>query len=410
MPVHLDRLPAKAFRPARPRLWLWLTLLGLCLLAGVVGALLFAPVALREQPARFWALAIGLPMLGWVLLGFARAVVYSGQHGAADGWDDARKADLDRRLRRARRSQQVLAVSLQTALRAPGAAQPVQLVALLGNTAGLKTQPCSITGETARHSRLPGDLSEAPALAALRVMKQLLDDLKPALAQVAETTPLALLLQLDSGAAEKDQREAWQQAWRESAFPQPVTPLEGSGLAALDDWLDQRIADPAMLLVVAVQLAPTALEGAAQVAVGLLLGNRLTQTRLAPIAYLYRPEQERQPAPEHLLYAAQQALLWAPLEPQAVRDTWRAGVDPARDGAVATALAQVALPAQNTSRFHNLDALLGQAGGAAAWLAIAAAAQAAESGAGPQFIFSGDGSAGAGLWGTAVSPAAPISK
>ncbi len=174
-------------------------------------------------------------------------------------------------------------------------------------------------------------------------------------------------------------------------------------MAAVDQWLDQRINDQAMLMIVALQLAPEQAEGTAEVAVGLLLGNRLTQSTLAPIAYLHRPEQERELTDVDLLYATRQALDWVPLQAQAVERVWRAGIDAQRHAAIATVLREVPMPDQLPRGVCNLDAMLGHPGCASPWLAVVTGTQAIQRGAGPQFIFSG-GAAASGLWGTVLMP------
>ena len=68
------------------------------------------------------------------------------------------------------------------------------------------------------------------------------------------------------------------------------------------------------------------------------------------------------------------------------------------------------LPKQPKQELCDLDALLGHAGHASPWLAIVAAAQTLERGAGPQFVFSGGSTSDAGLWGTVLTPASPPSK
>ena len=100
MSVRLDTVPARARRPARPRVWLWLGLFFLCLLLGIGGSLWLADGPLHQQPVDFWNLALGLPLLGWCVLGFARVLLHIGKQAAADGWDDAREKDLTRRLRK----------------------------------------------------------------------------------------------------------------------------------------------------------------------------------------------------------------------------------------------------------------------------------------------------------------------
>ncbi|VVN45872.1 hypothetical protein PS655_05815 [Pseudomonas fluorescens] len=411
MPIRLDQVPALAPRPGRPKGWLWLGALPLLLLLlGVGGTFLFATPTLRQHLVSFWELALGVPLLGWGLLSFGRVLLYFGQQQVADGWDKAREEDLTRKIRRARRSQQVLAVSLHTALREPGASSVTQLHALLEGVKALKAQPSRRDQTVLRHSRVAGDTDEVPELALHRLLTQVLADLSPTLTQIPDATPLALLLEIDSALPEKVLQRVWQQIWRESGIRQSTVPVEGNGLVALDQWLDRRIRDQAMLLVVSSQFAPQQPEGTAEAAVGLLFGNRMTQTVLPPMAYLHRPEQEREPTTDALLYVARQALDWVPLDAQSIEQTWRVGVDAQRDAALTTVLAEVPIPSKHNQGFYDLDSALGHPGKAAPWLAIATATQAIQCGAGPQFIFSGGGCVDTGLWGTVLTPVSSLSK
>ncbi len=403
MSVRLDKVPALAARPARPRFWLWLGLLLLCLLLGMGGSLLFADDPLPQWPVDFWGLAVGVPIFGWCVLSLLRVAVYFGQQGAADGWDAAGEEDLIRKIRQGRRSQQLLSVSLHTAFRNPEDQSDEQLNKLDSGTQSLKAQPTRLGEGPLRHSRLHCGADESSNDLLLRVMTQVLSDLAQTLAQVPEDRPLALLLEIESSFSEDLLCRVWQQAWAESGIRQTTVPVEGCGLAAVDQWLDQRINDQAMLMIVALQLAPEQAEGTAEVAVGLLLGNRLTQSTLAPIAYLHRPEQERELTDVDLLYATRQALDWVPLQAQAVERVWRAGIDAQRHAAIATVLREVPMPDQLPRGVCNLDAMLGHPGCASPWLAVVTGTQAIQRGAGPQFIFSG-GAAASGLWGTVLMP------
>ncbi|PNB70916.1 hypothetical protein C1X64_27570 [Pseudomonas sp. GW456-E7] len=408
MAVRLDQVPAMASRPAPPRIWLWLGLLTLLLLACAGATLVFSTPALRQRPMDFWALALGVPLLIWSMLSFGRALLYISQQRAADGWDESRVEDLTRKLRRGRRSQQVLSVSLHTALREPGQEQSRQLDALLSGTKALKTQSSWLDSTLLRHSRLPYGTHEAPEQVLLQVMVQVLADLGKTLAQVPDDTPLALLLEVDSALPEHLLHRVWRQAWSESGIRQSTVPVEGDGLEALDHWLDHRIADQALLLVVAVQFAPQNPEGRAEAAVGLLLGNRLTQNAVPALAYLHRPEAQREPTTEALLQAAHQALIWAPLDGEPIVHAWRSGVGAQHEEAITTVLAHIRMPMPNTQGFCNLDSLLGHPGVASSWLPIAAATQAIARGTGPQFIFSGGSCREAGLWSTVLVPVPPL--
>jgi hypothetical protein len=406
MPIRLDKIPAPALRPQPPHFLLWLGLLLLFCLLGTGGTLLFGDETLPQRPADFWRAALVFPILGWFVLGFGRALLYVGEHGAAEGWDEAREEDLIRKIRQGRRSQQVLGVSLQTALQQLGDEPSIQLEALLSGANALKSQASRMDGAILRHSCLSCDADENPEALLLGIWAQTLAELAPTLAQLPADQPLALLLDVETGLPEKQWRRVWRHAWRESGIRQPVTPVDGSGLAALDLWLDQRIHDRALLLVVAVQFAPQQPEGTAEAAVGLLFGNRLTQTTLAPIAYLHRPEQERTPSSDDLLYATRQALDWVPLESTSIERVWRVGIDAQRAVAVASVLNKVPMPV-NKAGLCDLDAMLGHPGCAAPWLGVATGTQAIARGVGPQFIFSGAGGA-AGLWGTVLMPVSAL--
>ena len=402
MPIRLDKIPTPALRPERPRAWLWLSLLVLFLLLGVGGALLFSDEPSLQRPVEFWRLAIGVPFLGWCLLGFGRFLLHVGEHSVADGWDEAREEGMILNIRQGRRSQQVLAASLYTALRVPGEPPTQQLDRLLSGVTSLIAQPSRQGGTTSRHSRLSSDTDVDPKRTLLRILKPMLADLVPILAHLPDDQPLALLLEVDTGLPEEQWRRVWQRAWRESGIRQSSTSVEGGGLAALDQWLDHRIRDQALLLVVALQFAPQQPEGTTEVAVGLLFGNRLTQTTLPPIAYLHRPEQERKPTADDLLYATRQALDWVPLDAQSIEQVWRVGIDSQREAAIAGVLADVPMGGSKPG-VCNLDALLGFPGCASPWLAIAAAAQTVQRGTGPHFIFS-DSVAADSLWGTVLMP------
>ncbi|WP_305955565.1 hypothetical protein [Pseudomonas sp. GL93] len=379
------------------------------MLLGVAGTFLFGTEALRQQPLRFWGLALGGPLLGWCLLGFGRALLYLGQQQVADGWDKAREEDLVEKVRRGRRVQQVLGVSVNTAWRAHDALSTTQLDFALSGDKALKAQ-ASKQGTVSRHSRIAADKHEVPEVTLLRILAQLLADLAPILEQLPDNQPLALSLEVDSALPENVWQQVWQQAWNKSGIRQRTTPIERGGLEAVDQWLDYRIGDQALLLVVALRFAVQQPENTAEAAVGLLFGNRLTQTLLPPMAYLHRPEQEREPSNDALCYAAHQALDWVPLTAQSIEQTWRAGVDASHDATLAAVLAEVPLPAKPNEGFYNLDALLGNPGKASPWLAMALAAQSIHCGAGPQFIFSGSDCVGTGLWSTVLTPLPSLSQ
>ncbi|MGV6398120.1 hypothetical protein ACTUVN_004797 [Pseudomonas caspiana] len=406
MPVKLDEVPPAMRAPASPRAWLWLLLLLLSLLSGVALTLWVSGDDLAQQPDRFWLTALGPSFLIWCSLGFLRAMLYAGESGVAESWNDTREEDLARKMRRGRRSQQVLAISLHTALRGAGADGAVQQrAALHSGHKALTVQPDWQAREGGlRHSRLTYEQGDQPQVLLRRVLAQVLSDIATVLEKLPDDQPLALLLEMNSNVAQSTLRELWQEVWAESGIRQTITPVEGRGLSVVDDWLDQRIRDQALLLVVAFQLSPADALDTAEAVVGLLFGNRLTQTVLEPLAYLHRPEQERESGAEPLLDATRQALDWVPVEASAIQHVWVAGADPARTGDISKALNGLPMLKEYRQGLHDLGAFLGQPDCAAPWLAIAAAAESANAESTPQFIFNGESATDSRLWCSVVTP------
>lgn len=409
MAARLDQIPALALRPSSPRGRLWVGLLLLFLTLGLAAAWLFVDQSLAEQPVEFWILAAGIPCGCWCLLFLCRAIHYLGLETAANGWNQAREEHLSRTLQIARRHQHVLDVSLYTALRADDQTASEQLDALLNDTKALKTQPCRQEG-IALHSRLAGEESREPKQVVRETLLLVLTDLAKTLDRLPEQTSLALLLEVDSALSEADTAEAWREAWQAAGIRQSATPLNGRGLEALDQWLDERSGDPALLLVVALQVAPQLPANTAEVAVGLLLGNPGHHSPLTSMACLHRPEQEGGAPGEGLRQAADLALNWVPVASSRIEHVWRVGIAAQREASMTTVTHALELSTRHATAHHNLDTLLGYPGKAAPWLAIAAASQALQRGAGPQFIFSGEGADASGLWGTVLMPVPPIKQ
>lgn len=411
MAVRLDKVPPSAERPSPPSVWLWLGLLLVALLAGFGLTLWLGGEAVRQRPLQFWGLAVGLPVAIWLVLLLVGVLAHLMDISAADGWNRAREEDLLSKLRRGRRVQQVLAVSLYSALREETDESGLaQMQALVGDQSALQNQAVRGNDELhCRHSQLPevldpiGKALTGEALLS-RLYRQVLTDLEAVLNSLPTERPLALLLETDSALPQSQQLTAWSAAWAASGIRQATTLVQQRGLDAVDHWLDARIDDQALLLVVAVQFLPAQLEDSAEVAVGLLFGNRRTQTTLAPLAYLHRPEQERGMTAETLHYATQQALNWVPMAPAAIEHLWLSGIDVERQGDVTQALLTLPSALKHGQGLHDLDASLGHAGGAAPWLAIATAVDVARTEGKPQLIISGERSAQIGLWSTAVTP------
>lgn len=239
MPVRLEGVPPLAVRPVAPRLWRWSGLLLLMLLLTGAGVVMFAQQPLQGYSAKTWWVAMAVASASWGLLLLGRMLHFFIQQCVADGWDQARNADWSQKMEAGRHFLHVLDVSLYTELRAPGQAPEEQLAALIAGAGAIRTQP-SRQGIAARHSRLPEGFGSATEDVLQAALNQVLNDLGEYLALLPDDSSLAVLFEADSALPQTELDRVWQQAWRDAAFRQPATRLQGQGLEALDQWLDQQ--------------------------------------------------------------------------------------------------------------------------------------------------------------------------
>ena len=404
MPVKFDNVAPEAAAPQAPRIWLWLALLVLFLILGVASASLFSTSVLQVQSLQLWTDVFGLPLVLWISLGVGRALIYIGQLRAAEGWNQARSEDVRRKECLGRRSFLVFASSTYTALRRHNESSSKQLHSILDGGRVIKTQPCRLQKRPARHSQLPNENVD-PELLLMELLMAVLKDLSRVLNELPVDTPVAFLFETDSGLSESSLRRAWREAWRRSGIRQSMEPVPGNGLAALDNWLDQRSNDSALLLVLAFQFALQDPNETAESVVGLLLGNPGQQVHLSPRANLHRPEQALGTSPDALISAAHFALDWASMEVESTKGIWQVGISPPQKAALSMAINKFSVSNLAFRRVHDLDRVLGLPGRTSAWLAISLAVEVIQLGHGSQIIFSGAAPGNNELWSVAVTPA-----
>lgn len=408
MAVRLERFQVQRDYPDSPRFLVWWALLPLVLLTGLGLTVLFGRESLADEPERFWLIGGLLPLLLWLLFASFGYLVYQLRLLYVDTWNETVATERAKAVQRGRRSLTVLAVNWHSGLREAGVEDgQAQWRALAGGEVALKAQPGwrEAVG-AARHSRLQQQPLEVQEQLIARVLRQLASELAAALESIPSGTRLAVLFEGHSRLPEEALDSLWQQAWSDAGIDLPTRRLERKGLDALDDWLDRQHASPDLLLVVAMQVDPERLDGSAEAAVALLLGNPSNESPLPALARLHRPEQERQVTTEALTYALSQALEWGSLPPKAVAQAWFASVPVKRRASLTAAMANLEFPVRPGQGIHDLDTILGCAGCVGPWLAIATATQAVQAEGGPQFIVSGEAPAGVTtLWGLLVTAA-----
>jgi hypothetical protein len=410
MPVNLKIIPPAAWRPAHIRFGYWFSALGALAVAAAIAGLAFDR---QGEGTKFWILFPAAIMLAWLLVFVLRLLFWLFQHNHADGWDRRREETLLREIRRGRRALQILHISVDIPLPEEPGQTPVTL--LMEGPSILKSQPCRGREDICLHTFLPtppvvqeGDDSLEPEQQDLMVfqarIQKLLADVAIALAPFSPNQTLTVLFEADTSILPGRFIPAWHDSLKESGIAQPIEYVDGHGAQFIDEWLDNRIKDKSLLLVVSAQVAPETRQGSAEAMVALLLGNRLTQNTVPPLGWLHRPERTEPPLLDE---GIAQAADWVPLEAGQAKHLWLSGLTVEEASAVIPAmelplLSGVPSPAGR----HNTDLIIGHAGCVSPWLVAAVATLAAQQTGFAQLAISADRSTGT-LWIQAITPREP---
>ncbi|MGK6327565.1 hypothetical protein ACMGEE_10830 [Erwinia sp. DT-104] len=395
MPYSLKHLPECYLRPVPPKASRWFAVLVAMLVISVILMRIFGRYI---DNSHFWMFAIGTPFVVWIVTFGFRMWIWSLQDSKANGFDQRREQWILSETRRARRALQVLNTTFITAHQEDE--QRYVAVDMLNNNSIIISQSDWKGEKSMRLSRITAEPEDTPGLVISRLFSELIADLP--VHQFPENASLVVILDISSSLSFPAVRDIWQEAWQESGLTCAVEYVDSNGLEVVNHWLDHRIKDKAMLLIVGLQIDPVVSNNTAEAAVALLLGNRLTQEALEPLALLHRPD----PAPSGELREGMNMAAWnVPLKENIVKNLWLAGLTGKQRAEVIEC--QNAHPAQSVEdeAVISLDISMGHAGAAAPWLAIAAATEIARQTQSPQMIICGDTTQNV-LWSTLITPIA----
>lgn len=395
MSYSLKHLPQCYPRPVPPKTSRWFVVL--------VGMLVISVILMRIfggyiDTRHFWLLAIGTPVVVWIVSFGFRMWAWSLQDSKANSFDRRREHWILSETRKARRALQILNMTFITAHQEDK--QGSVAVEMLNNHSILISQSDWKGEKGKRLSRIKTEPGVTLELVVSRLLSGLIADLP--VGQFPKNASLAVILDISSSLSFPAVRDIWQQAWQESEITCAVEYVDSNGPGVVSHWLDHRIKDEVMLLIVGLQIDPVDSNNTAEAAVALLLGNRLTQDALEPLALLHRPDAS---PPGELCEGMNMAAYNVPLKGHMVKNLWLAGLTGAQHAEVITC--QNAHPAQSVAddSVISLDRSMGHAGAGAPWLAIAAATEITQQTQSPQMIICGDTTKNV-LWSTLITPIA----
>lgn len=395
MSYSLKHLPERYLRPGSPKTFRWFVVLAGMLVISVILMRIFGRYI---DTRHFWLLAIGTPVVVWIVSFGFRMWAWSLHDSKANSFDRRREHWILSETRKARRALQILNMTFITAHQEDK--QGSVAVEMLNNYSIIISQSDWKGEKGKRLSCITTEPGETPELVVSRLLSELIADLP--VGQFPENASLAVILDISSSLSFPAVREIWQETWQESGITCAVEYVDSNGPEVVSHWLDHRIKDDAMLLIVGLQIDPVASNNTAEAAVALLLGNRLTQEALEPLALLHRPDAA--PSGE-LSEGMNMAAYNVPLKENIVKNLWLAGLTGEQRAEVIAC--QNAHPAQSVEdeAVISLDTSMGHAGAAAPWLAIAAATEIARQTQLPQMVICGDTTKNV-LWSTLITPIA----
>ncbi|AET92160.1 hypothetical protein BYI23_C000140 [Burkholderia sp. YI23] len=376
MPVVLPPRPETP-PPSPPHAVVWLLICAVIMATAVLYTLFAWPVSTPTGTAWFWTRLVGFPALACVILYGLRLLYFEREAERAQAEKDQWMEDCEEATRFAQEPLALLASSYLCSL---GDRDVVDFILAGGKKLESQTPVGGV--ETIRHTALSliDDALLADRYASC--YRELLAAIDDSLRVLPGSVPFEVYLHGGVNLEASELRGVWQACWAEAGYRAvEAIVLEREGVMALDAWLDTYggAALEKFALFVAVQLHEVPPADSAEAAVALLLGwTPLAERNGSPIrALVHRPVESLS---GNLDAALSMALLSGRADPKTVADVWQTGLAPADKFAMLDISSEIGLGASKTdelSGFHDMDLVIGHAGVADAWLAIALAAECA---------------------------------
>ncbi|EPB6468430.1 hypothetical protein ACQUW4_003086 [Cronobacter dublinensis] len=363
MPVWLDAVPEKAPFAKRPVTRRWLLLLAIFMLTGA--AMTFWNWPSVRAGVYFWFTALGLPLCLWGFIFCLRRIGYKAEQRAICARNAEREILLADEIRRGQRCAWILGSTVETAA-------GKEAVRLLDVMARALPVPALIAarggGAAVRYAALSdyqADFSKALDGALARISASV----TRVAAQLPPGIPCWLLIDGDEEIAAQVSASAKESLAASTRQHFHTLSGTGTGMAALDRWLDCHWDTPSLLVAITLSFPSAPQNGGADAVTAAILSNR--QARAFPDAIqLHRPQKGR---PATLTDTLAKALLWSGLPAQSLRGAWVTGPTLIAGAEWNTACEKNGVTFSLTGENTSLDPVLGYAGKASVWLAIAMA-------------------------------------
>lgn len=257
MPYTLKHLPERYPRPKPLKFFRWLVALVVMLSVSIIIMRIFGRYV---ENLYFWRLALGFPVALWSVLLSSRLLVWSLQDSKANAFDKQREQWILRETRKARRALQVLSATFITGH--SSVAQKDTAIAMQNNDSIIVSQVGRDGNESARMSQISSSPQDSMEFVIMNIFSQMIADIP--FTQIPDKCPLVVVFDVTTSLPLENIRHYWDEAWQKNNITFPVEHVEGRGLSVIDRWLNERIKDKAMLLIVGLQIDPVVTNNTAE--------------------------------------------------------------------------------------------------------------------------------------------------
>lgn len=372
MPVYLDEVPPGAKKIARPGTLRWIICLIVILAAGIVLTLL--QWTGERSGFSFWFTALGLPLCLWGLLFSFRRIGYKAEQNGEEGWNYECENIEEDEITRGKRFAWILDAYIQTQA---GRGVGSLLTAIELGTPLIDTVKPRSGGVAVRHSRLP-EFDSSPAALKVAVEKAVIR-VKNTLELLPDMLECWLMLECDAGLSGEEEAELIQLITLKSERTLRRLPVDGP--AAVDYWLDRYWQKPSALVLLTLSLQPSPVENDAEAITSLVLCNRKSH-RFPYAVKFHRPQKSTN---ETLTHNMAHSMRWAEIGPAEFKNIWMTGKAVTALSGLNQACEENKLTLSLTEDIKDIDSVLGFAGKASPWIAIALASEVVQE-RGAQFI------------------------
>ncbi|EGC7113062.1 hypothetical protein H9T43_002239 [Salmonella enterica] len=358
MPVWLDAIPEKAPKVARPGTGRWLLFLALVMLGGI--ALTLWCWTSERTGFVFWFTALGLPFCTWGLIFGLRRFAYKAEQVGAESRNAEREALIDSEILRGQRCAWILGTHIQ----APSGNKTDDLLEAMKVAAPAidfsHPRGCDKPVRYAALTEYQTDLSKALKTTITKLTTRVEVIVQP----LPPELPCWLMVDCDSDLYSLIEEDLKAELLLKTC--RIFRLMSEKGLGAFDTWLDKRWDNPGILVAITLSLPASPREEDADAVSMVVLSNR--QAHAWPEAHrLHRPERGTEAM---LTKTLKRALLWANIDPVALRGSWISGPGLTAGSGWNNACEESGVEFSLSEDNFSIDPVLGYTGHAAPWVAI----------------------------------------